>query len=165
MQATTRKRPIEAATHYDVLFAVQKMLEACGNADIVKNVLDCYFNCMLKGYEPFYSVGESRGIAMTFFNLCKLFYVQNYTSTNPQTEFYIPQKLWVDNSDGLSDEYLKILKEFGCIDYEERENLLIPSNTDMPSKICVYKISNRALCLIMRFAKNIYDTENFKINN
>lgn len=160
MKVIVRRKPIEAATHYDILFAVQKMQEYSGSTNIVTSVLDLYFSCMLKNNEPLASLGVLN-IGTTFFNLCKLHYVQNYVSTNPQTEFYIPQEMWDKYGDGLDDKDIEILKEYGCIDYEERARVLSLDKTDTPGKIRVYKINNLTLSLQIKFAEKIYDRSNF----
>lgn len=160
MKVIVRRKPVEAATHYDILFAVQKMQEYSGSTDVVASVLEIYFRCMLKNTEPSISFGDSHRIAETFFELCRLFYVQNYVSTNPQTEFYVPQEAWKDYN-GLKEENLSCLKEFGCIDYEDRVRVLTLDKTDTPSKIRIYKINNKTLSLQIKFAEKIYDRRNF----
>lgn len=161
MKVIVRRKPIEAATHYDILYAVQKMQEYSGRVNVVDSVLIHYFQCMIKNYEPLSAMDISLDLAETFFELCRLFYVQNYVSTNPQTEFYIPQETLDSYGNVLKDDCLKILKECGCIDYEERVRVLSLDKSDTPTKIRVYKINNKTLALIMKFAEMTYARSNF----
>lgn len=136
------------------------MQEISGSTNIKISVLDIYFKCMLKDYEPlFLSAGFQ--IAETFYDLCRLFYAQNCVSINPQTEFYIPQEAWKGYFDEQKEENLITLKDFGCIDYEDRVRVLPLGNTDTPTKIRVYKINNKILSLLLKFAEKIYNKANF----